>query len=67
MSASIAFSLLPLAACVPMTFLPSTPDSGRDTPVELGAVSWARDHDAAFARAKEQQRPVLLLFQEIPG
>ena len=38
-----------------------------DVPVELGRVSWSRDHAAAFAEAKETDRPVLLLFQEIPG
>jgi hypothetical protein len=36
-------------------------------PVELGAVAWERDHDAAFARARSSGRPLLLLFQEIPG
>ena len=34
---------------------------------ELGLVAWQHDHDAAFARAREAERPVLLLFQEIPG
>lgn len=38
-----------------------------DDPVELGAVSWRRDHDQAFAEAREGKKPVLLLFQEIPG
>ncbi len=36
-------------------------------PVELGSVLWGRDHDAAFARAREERKPVLLVFQEIPG
>jgi hypothetical protein len=39
----------------------------RSAPVELGRVAWRRDHDAAFAAAKESGKPVLLLFQEVPG
>ncbi len=38
-----------------------------DQVVELGQIQWGRDHAAAFARAKEVHKPVLLLFQEIPG
>jgi thioredoxin family protein len=34
---------------------------------ELGEVAWLRDHDRGFALAAEQGKPVLLLFQEVPG
>lgn len=34
---------------------------------ELGDVEWLRDHDRALALAAEQGKPVLLLFQEVPG
>ncbi|WP_157016888.1 VPGUxxT family thioredoxin-like (seleno)protein, type 2 [Mesorhizobium xinjiangense] len=34
---------------------------------ELGEVAWLRDHDYALALAAEQGKPVLLLFQEVPG
>ncbi|TPM57777.1 thioredoxin family protein [Mesorhizobium sp. B2-2-4] len=34
---------------------------------ELGDVTWLRDHDRALALAAEQGKPVLLLFQEVPG
>lgn len=34
---------------------------------ELGEVAWLRDHDRALRLAAEQARPVLLLFQEVPG
>lgn len=34
---------------------------------ELGEVKWLRDHDRALALAAEQEKPVLLLFQEVPG
>lgn len=36
-------------------------------PVELGRVAWLRDHEAAFAAARGSGKPVLLLFQEVPG
>ena len=34
---------------------------------ELGEVAWLRHHDRGVALAAEQGKPVLLLFQEIPG
>ncbi|MFA6115254.1 MAG: VPGUxxT family thioredoxin-like (seleno)protein, type 2 [Sphingomonas sp.] len=34
---------------------------------ELGDVAWLRDHDRALALAAKQNKPVLLLFQEVPG
>lgn len=34
---------------------------------ELGEVAWLRDYDRGLTLAAEQGRPVLLLFQEIPG
>lgn len=41
---------------------------GRDSnPAELGRVEWSRDLDASIKRAAATGKPVLLLFQEIPG
>jgi hypothetical protein len=34
---------------------------------ELGEVAWLRDHDRGLALAAEQGKPVVLLFQEVPG
>jgi hypothetical protein len=34
---------------------------------ELGEVAWLRDHDQGLALANKQGKPVLLLFQEVPG
>ncbi|MEM1059237.1 MAG: thioredoxin family protein [Verrucomicrobiota bacterium] len=34
---------------------------------ELGTVKWGRDYDAALAAAQKQDKPVFLLFQEVPG
>ncbi len=44
----------------------SHPES-QEQPEELGQVAWLRDHGAAFAEAGRSHKPVLLLFQEIPG
>lgn len=34
---------------------------------ELGKVSWYRNYDQALALAKKTGKPVLILFQEVPG
>ncbi len=36
-------------------------------PEELGSVQWLRDYDQAIATAKKTSKPVLILFQEVPG
>ena len=41
--------------------------STNDQPVELGKVNWLRDLDQGIAQARQQQKPVFLLFQEVPG
>ncbi len=38
-----------------------------DAPVELGLVQWGRDLDTALVESASSKKPVLLLFQEIPG
>jgi len=38
-----------------------------DNPTELGRVSWLRDYDKAKKQSKLQQKPIFLLFQEVPG
>ncbi|MEZ4942908.1 MAG: VPGUxxT family thioredoxin-like (seleno)protein, type 2 [Saprospiraceae bacterium] len=43
----------------------NTPNSGN--PVELGAVHWLRDLDAGTAEAERTGKPLLILFQEVPG
>jgi len=34
---------------------------------ELGRVRFARDYDAARARARREQKPLFVLFDEVPG
>jgi len=36
-------------------------------PVELGAAAWQRDYSAAVAQAKRDNKPLLVLFDEVPG
>lgn len=38
-----------------------------DNPVELGRVSWRRGFDDAAAEARRLGRPLLVLFDEVPG
>ncbi|EGD76997.1 hypothetical protein PTSG_12573 [Salpingoeca rosetta] len=41
--------------------------SGSSTWRELGKVPWLRDYAAGLKKAHEENKPVLLLFQEVPG
>lgn len=36
-------------------------------PEELGKVTWLRSYDQALAAAKQQKKPIFIIFQEIPG
>jgi len=36
-------------------------------PRELGAVKWRRGFDKALEEAKKSRKPLLVLFQEVPG
>lgn len=38
-----------------------------ENPVELGKVNWSRDFEKAKLTARESQKPLLVLFQEVPG
>ena len=41
--------------------------SAADTPSEFGHVSWGRDFPAAVAKAKAEKKPLMVLFDEVPG
>lgn len=41
--------------------------SSPQTPPELGTVHWHRDYAAAQQRAKTEGKPLLILFDEVPG
>ncbi len=36
-------------------------------PVELGNVRWQRDLNSAVADSKQKDKPIAILFQEVPG
>ncbi len=40
---------------------------GVDAAIEVGSVKWARDLDSALVESGKSGKPVLLLFQEVPG
>jgi len=44
-----------------------TPTLRADPPVELGTVNWLRDFDQALVTGKSDNKPILILFQEVPG
>ncbi len=62
-----AFMLI-LSQLMLLTSLPSydAPQKG-DPPVELGKVNWLRNFDDAQARADKEDKPIFILFQEVPG
>ncbi len=41
--------------------------NANDQDKELGKVSWYRDYETALAVSKKTNKPVLILFQEVPG
>ena len=55
--------VLNLAAILAVTGLPLLAQN----PVELGTVKWQRDIRQATSLAKQKNKPVFILFQEIPG
>ncbi|MEM8671237.1 MAG: VPGUxxT family thioredoxin-like (seleno)protein, type 2 [Planctomycetota bacterium] len=36
-------------------------------PIEIGTVKWGRDFDDAMKRSEQSDKPMLVLFQEVPG
>jgi len=41
--------------------------NANDQPTELGKVNWLRNYDDALTKSKKTGKPVLMLFQEVPG
>ena len=61
--------ILPIAAVLLMSAaaLRAEEKAVMKTPVELGDIPWERDFDKALARAQAEKKPLLVLFQEVPG
>ncbi|MEO0600428.1 MAG: thioredoxin family protein [Myxococcota bacterium] len=68
-----------LSVLVACTVAPEPAEAGRSTddasvslawpdqPIELGRVRWIRGFDDAKAQAKDSGKPLLVLFDEVPG
>ena len=54
-----------LIVAATISLLAMSPDEGQ--PIELGKVKWIRDFDAGLLKSKTVNKPVFLLFQEVPG
>ena len=50
-----------------LSILATTSTLTAKNPIEVGLVEWGRDLDVAFAKSKTSGKPVLALFQEVPG
>ena len=63
---SILFTICIFCFTMPLAAqnLTTTPNQN---PIELGKINWLRDYDKAVAAAKESDKPILILFQEVPG
>ncbi len=44
-----------------------TENALRDQPIELGAIDWRRGFEEAQSVARSADKPMLVLFQEVPG
>ncbi len=38
-----------------------------DNPIELGKIEWLRNYSEALEKAEKENKPVFILFQEVPG
>lgn len=61
---AILFVTLMVLAILPMD---AQEKNMKKQAIELGQVNWLRDYDVALEQSKEQGKPVLILFQEVPG
>lgn len=59
------FILVLLASALLAGVVPSAPHPNKEP--ELGLVHWGRDLDQALAASRATNRPVLVLFDEVPG
>lgn len=63
----VLLGLLALGAVVLPGSNPPITKSSNHQPEELGQVHWLRDLDAATTEAVRSGKPMLILFQEVPG
>ena len=51
----------------PPSFAKNLPEKSELQPRELGRIKWMRGFDIAARRAEREGKPLLVLFQEVPG
>ena len=66
MKKNLLFTTLFLV-CLSLTGLAQERTNGLQQDVELGKVNWYRDYDVATSLSEKENKPVLILFQEVPG
>lgn len=68
---NVSFALLAVFAVLSVTCLEALhafPEKRtHGNPVELGQVKWLRNFDEGKAHAKKEKKPILIMFQEVPG
>ena len=67
MKTSLILTLCFVIGSLLSTFTGNTLDDTEKSHVELGVVKWNRDFDKAKSIAKKANKPLFVLFQEIPG
>jgi peptide methionine sulfoxide reductase MsrA len=65
----IASAFLAISALFILTPLSAQQLDVRPTsnPVELGKINWLRNYDEAVALSEKSNKPIFILFQEVPG
>ncbi len=65
----IASAFLAISALFILTPLSAQTFEARPTsnPVELGKINWLRNYDEAVAMSEKTNKPIFILFQEVPG
>ncbi|OAB78214.1 VPGUxxT family thioredoxin-like (seleno)protein, type 2 [Cochleicola gelatinilyticus] len=61
-------NILPFLFCFSvLTAFAQERTNAKNQDEELGKVSWYRDFDTAIALSEKNNKPILILFQEVPG
>jgi hypothetical protein len=59
--------LIVAGIAMPLNASAESPTQAPVVPIELGQIPWVRDLPKALAKSKSSGRPVMLLFDEVPG
>lgn len=65
-TSTVQASLMGQATSSPISHSPANPFPGQQ-PEELGKIRWIRDLDLGRTESERSGKPILLLFQEVPG